>query len=135
MLCILISKILSYQLKCDRYNMDITVTSSSSSYLRFTSTTTLHSPQLLTISLILCHLFMFFYLYCVEHKCTGRKNLGGCPTQSPLFADIFARLRTKICPNGADFENFFKVGGLLPPGAPPASYAYGVESTISVALY
>ena len=42
-------------------------------------------------------------IYYIGHKCTGRNNLGGCPTQSPLFANIFAQLKTKICPNGADF--------------------------------
>ena len=38
-----------------------------------------------------------------KHKRTGRKNLGGGPTQSPLFAKIFARLGAKICPEEADF--------------------------------
>ena len=42
----------------------------------------------------------------------GRKNLGGGPTQSPLFANIFARLKANICPKEADFLKIFpKLGG------------------------
>ena len=35
-----------------------------------------------------------------NHKRTGSKNLGGNPTRSQLFANIFDRLRGKIFPNG-----------------------------------
>ena len=41
------------------------------------------------------------------HKRKGRKHVGGCPTQSPLFANIFSRLRVKIFPSGASLRADF----------------------------
>ena len=52
------------------------------------------------------------------HKRTGRKSLGGGPTQSPLSASNFARLRAKICPKGAYFFKFLQSWGVPPPPRP-----------------
>ena len=43
------------------------------------------------------------YHLLVDISVRKEKIQGGCPAQSPLFVNIFARLRTKICPNEADF--------------------------------
>ena len=54
----------------------------------------------------------------LKHKRTGRKNLGGCPTQSPSFTNIFAPLGQNFARVGLSFENLSKVGGLPPPSPP-----------------
>ena len=66
------------------------------------------------------------------HKRTGGKNLGGCPTQSPLFTNIFARPQAKFCPSVAHFRKFIQSWGATASCPPPASYAYG---SISCALW
>ena len=56
------------------------------------------------------------------------ENLRGCPTQSPLFTNIFADWGQKFARMELMFENFSKVGGDAPPPSPRALMSNGLIS-------